>query len=205
MKKYLVLVALLFVTPGFAADLYGRRPPNYAPPGVAEPLFNWTGFYLGAHGGYGWGDALGINPRGYVVGGQAGYNYQLASGLVFGIEGDISVTGIDRTAGGVNFGMDYIGTIRPRIGFGVDRVLLYGTGGAAFGRGDLTIGGLSNKQVQWGWTLGGGLEAMIAPNLSARFEYLYVDLGNETYASIVGPVNVGFTSNILRAGVNYKF
>jgi outer membrane immunogenic protein len=83
--------------------------------------------------------------------------------------------------------------------------MFYGTGGLGYGRGDLQIGGLSNKQTHVGWTLGGGIEAMIAPQLSARIEYLYMDLGRETYGSVVGPMNVGFTASLLRVGMNYKF
>jgi outer membrane immunogenic protein len=46
---------------------------------------------------------------------------------------------------------------------------------------------------------------MLTQNVSAKFEYLYVDLGDKNYATIGGPVNVGYTTNLLRGGVNYKF
>ena len=134
-----------------------------------------------------------------------GFNYQLNGGLVLGAETDIALSGMDGTAAGVTFSTDYLGSVRARLGYAVDRVMLYGTGGLAYGRGDLQIGGLSNKQTQWGWALGGGVEAMVAPQLSARIEYLYMDLGHETYGSVFGPVNVGLTTGLLRAGVNYKF
>jgi outer membrane immunogenic protein len=203
MKKVLVAMALLFAMPAFAADY--RRPPVYADPLVAGPLFNWTGFYIGGHGGYGWGTGAGVAGSGFIGGGQIGYNYQINGGLVLGVETDISISGIDGTAGGVTFGADYLGTLRARVGYAADRVMFYGTGGLGYGRGDLQIGGLSNKQTHVGWTLGGGIEAMIAPQLSARIEYLYMDLGRETYGSVVGPMNVGFTASLLRVGMNYKF
>lgn len=204
MKKMLLAAALVtLAVPAFAADY--RRPPQYADPLVAGPLFNWTGFYAGLHGGYGWGTGAGVSTSGFVGGGQLGFNYQLNGGLVLGAETDISISGIDGTAGGVTFGVDYLGSLRARVGYAVDRVMLYGTGGLGYGRGDLRIGGLSDKQTQLGWTLGGGIEAMVAPQLSARIEYLYMDLGRDTYASVFGPVNVGFTTGLLRAGVNYKF
>jgi outer membrane immunogenic protein len=205
MKKMLVAAALvMLVAPAFAAD-YPRRPPMYADPLVAAPLFNWTGFYIGGHGGYGWGTGAGVSTSGFIGGGQLGFNYQLNGGLVLGAETDISISGIDGTAGGVTFGTDYLGSLRARVGYAVDRVLLYGTGGFGYGRGDLRIGGLSDKQTQWGWALGGGIEAMVAPQLSARIEYLYMDLGHDTYGSVIGPINVGFTTGLLRAGMNYKF
>lgn len=204
MKKILVAAALVMLAaPAFAADY--RRPPQYADPLVAAPLFNWTGFYVGLNGGYGWGTGAGVSTSGFVGGGQLGFNYQLNGGLVLGAETDIALSGMDGTAAGVTFSTDYLGSVRARLGYAVDRVMLYGTGGLAYGRGDLQIGGLSNKQIQWGWALGGGIEAMVAPQLSARIEYLYMDLGHETYGSVFGPVNVGLTTGLLRAGVNYKF
>jgi outer membrane immunogenic protein len=204
MKKILVAAALVMLAaPAFAADY--RRPPQYADPLVAAPLFNWTGFYVGLNGGYGWGTGAGVSTSGFVGGGQLGFNYQLNGGLVLGAETDIALSGMDGTAAGVTFSTDYLGSVRARLGYAVDRVMLYGTGGLAYGRGDLRIGGLSNKQTQWGWALGGGIEAMVAPQLSARIEYLYMDLGHDTYGSVFGPVNVGLTTGLLRAGVNYKF
>lgn len=204
MKKILVAAALVMLAaPAFAADY--RRPPQYADPLVAAPLFNWTGFYVGLNGGYGWGTGAGVSTSGFVGGGQLGFNYQLNGGLVLGAETDIALSGMDGTAAGVTFSTDYLGSVRARLGYAVDRVMLYGTGGLAYGRGDLQIGGLSNKQTQWGWALGGGIEAMVAPQLSARIEYLYMDLGHATYGSVFGPVNVGLTTGLLRAGVNYKF
>jgi outer membrane immunogenic protein len=66
MKKLLVAAALVFAVPAYATDMYGPRPPVYADPLVAGPLFNWTGFYIGAHGGYGWGSGAGVSPSGFI-------------------------------------------------------------------------------------------------------------------------------------------
>jgi outer membrane immunogenic protein len=87
----------------------------------------------------------------------------------------------------------------------MDRFLVYGTGGLAYGRGDLAMGGLKNEQTHLGWTIGAGFEAMIAPNITARLEYLYADLGRETYTTVLGPTRVGFDTNIVRTALNYKF
>jgi outer membrane immunogenic protein len=210
MKKLLLAAAAVLVaaTPTFAGDLPARRTsPYYAPAQVAGPLFNWTGFYIGGHAGWGWGSAFGLEPSGYLLGLQAGYNFQLAGAFLAGIETDISFTGIDDKGGGATFGVDYLGTVRGRLGYVVDRVLFYGTGGLAYGRGDLEVANLSNKQTHYGWTLGGGVEAMIAPNVTARLEYLYADLGKETYTIAVAPgtARVGYDTSILRMGMNYKF
>src|SRR3984893_12650504 len=126
MKKTLLAAALVtLAAPAFAADY--RRPPEYADPLVAAPLFNWSGFYIGGHGGYGWGTGAGGSPPGFVGGGQLGFNYQIDR-LVLGAEADISVSGIDGTAGGVTFGADYLGSLRARIGYPAARLLLFRSG-----------------------------------------------------------------------------
>jgi len=207
MKKLLLAAcaAAAAVSHALAGDLPLERRSNYVPPEVANRLFNWTGFYAGVHGGYAWGSAAGLNPDGFVGGVQAGYNFQVAPSGVLGFETDISASSIDGKAGGVKFGVDYLGTIRARAGYTMSRVMFYATGGAAYGRGDLEIGGLSNTQFHWGWTLGGGVEAMVTPNVSARLEYLYVDLAKETYQSVGGPASVGYNTSIVRGGLNYRF
>ena len=208
MKKLLLAASAVLVaaTPAFAGDLPARRTsPYYAPAQVAGPLFNWSGFYIGGHAGWGWGSAFGLEPSGYLLGLQAGYNFQLAGAFLAGIETDISFSGIDDKGAGTTFGVDYLGTVRGRLGYAVDRVLFFDAGGLAYGRGDLTIGGLSNRQTHVGWTLGGGVEAMVAPNVTARLEYLFADLGRDTYSTIGGPVRVSYDTSIWRMGMNYKF
>lgn len=207
MKKLLwAACAVVAAVPhALAGDLPLQRQSNYAPPPAYDSLFNWTGFYAGIHGGYAWGSAAGLNPDGFVGGLQAGYNYQYSSIGVVGLETDISATSISDTVGGVKFGVDYLGTIRARAGYTLDRAMFYVTGGAAYGRGALEIAGLANDQFHWGWTLGGGVEAMVTPRVSARLEYLYVNLAKETYQSVLGPTNIGYTSNIVRGGLNYRF
>jgi outer membrane immunogenic protein len=207
MKKLLLAacVAVAAAPHAFAGDLPLQRQSNYAPPQSYNSLFNWTGFYAGVHGGYAWGSGAGGNPDGFVGGLQAGYNYQFSPNGVLGLETDISATSIEDKAGGVKFGMDYLGTIRGRAGYTMDRVMFYVAGGGAYGRGALEIAGLSNDQFHWGWTLGGGVEAMVTPNVSARLEYLYVDLAKENYQSVLGPVGIGYTTNIVRGGLNYRF
>lgn len=203
-KKMLLAAAAVAVSvPALAADLGGRSRPYYAPP--AAQLFNWTGFYVGGNAGWGWGSALGADPSGYLIGLQAGYNFQYASGLLAGIESDIAISGIEGSGGSSSFELDYLGTVRGRLGYTVDRFVVYGAGGLAYGRGDVRRGGLSNEQTHFGWTIGAGVEAMIAPNITARLEYLYADLGSETYKTVLGPRRVSFDANIVRLGMNYKF
>jgi outer membrane immunogenic protein len=203
-KLLLVAAAVLVSAPTFAADLGRRSAPYYGPP-TGQSLFNWTGFYIGGNAGWGWGSALGTDPSGYIIGLQAGYNFQYASGLLAGVETDIAITGLEASNGTATVNLDYLGTVRGRLGYTMDRFLVYGTAGLAYGRGDVSVGGLSNKQTHFGWTIGAGVEAMIAPNITARLEYLYADLGRETYTTTLGPMRVGLDTSIVRMAMNYKF
>ncbi|MGB6446490.1 MAG: outer membrane beta-barrel protein [Xanthobacteraceae bacterium] len=75
----------------------------------------------------------------------------------------------------------WLGTIRGRAGFAADRILFYGTAGGAFG--SIQGGGAAftdTGSTQFGWTAGAGLEGVLTDNLTARIQYLYVDLGNDT-------------------------
>ncbi len=191
-KLLLVLAALGVATPASAGDLPQR---NYNKPQTYQNLFNWTGFYAGVHGGLGWGDSSFGGTSGYALGGQLGYNYQLQSGMVFGAEADLSLTGIDRGA----FNNDYLGSVRARLGYGFDRVLIYATGGFAYAGGE--FGGVIDR-THYGYALGFGLEGTITSNVSVRLEYLYSDFGTRSYPG-VGPI--GFDTSVIRAGVNYKF
>jgi outer membrane immunogenic protein len=202
LKRLLLTAALLFVAaPAYAGDM----PRNYNNPQVYRNLFNWTGFYAGAHAGWGWGDATGGDLSGYAIGAQLGYNYQLVSGLTFGAETDLTFTGMDGAAAGGIFTADYIGTLRGRLGYAFDRVLIYGTAGLAYAGGDLRVAGLSNDQSHYGYAVGLGIEGMISSNMSVRLEYLYTDFGTRTYQTVAGPRGVGFDSSQLRMGVNYRF
>ncbi len=207
MKKIMLAAAAVLTVsaPAFAGDLPVRRSTPYYAPEPARQLFNWSGFYVGGNAGYGWGSALGADPSGYLLGLQAGYNFFVASNVLAGIETDISITSIEGSNAGNTISLDYLGTVRGRLGMTMDRFYLYGTAGLAYGRGDLENAGLSNKQTHVGWTAGLGVEALIAPNVTARLEYLYADLGKETYQTAGGPVRTSIDTSMIRMGMNYKF
>lgn len=206
MKRLLLAAGALLATalPVVAGDLPLQRQ-NYYQPNVANTLFNWTGFYVGGSAGYSWGSSIGGNTNGFIGGVQAGYNFQVSPSVVFGAETDISYTSADEKRGGAKFSADYLGTIRTRLGYSLDRVMFYATAGLAYGGGELSAGGLTNDQSHWGWTIGAGVETMLTRNISAKLEYLYVDLNDQTYRSILGPRSVGYDTSIIRTGVNYKF
>jgi outer membrane immunogenic protein len=238
MKRILWAGAFALVAGGqaLAADLpppvAPRAPATYVPTTV--PVYNWSGIYIGANGGYAfgtsaWNDPTGalaippgaistgnFNTNGWLAGGTVGGNVQWGS-AVLGIEGDWDWSNINGTSGtpfgclpgGCETKADWLATVRGRAGWAFDRVLLYGTGGAAFApvQAGFPVAGTgfsSNTQV--GWTAGAGLEFAFAPNWTAKAEYLYADLGSSTCtANCFGNTSVKFTDNIVRAGINFKF
>lgn len=192
-----------------AADLPSRRsapaPVSYA------PAFTWTGFYAGVNAGYGFGDFTrdGRNfddANGFIGGGQIGYNYQIGQ-FVAGLETDLQYSGIEADGRGPFFGasaeLSYFGTIRGRLGVAFDRALIYGTGGFAYGQSEIKALGLSDDQTHTGWALGAGIEYAFTNNITAKAEYLYVDLENEKFFN--NTVRAGAELSTIRAGVNYKF
>lgn len=211
----------LAVTSANAADIVRRAPPP-APVMVAPP-YNWTGFYVGINGGGGFGRADvnnafgtgGLDVSGGLVGGTLGYNYQAPNNFVFGIEGDGGWSGIKGSTNGFacpgatcDVRNDWLATLRGRVGYAYGRFLPYITGGAAFGDIKLTPTGFPGSTVdKVGWTLGGGVEMAISGPWSAKLEYLYVDLGDASCgaASCGVATSTSFHTNIVRAGINYRF
>ncbi len=194
MKKILLsgvaLAALFVAAPASAADVPVRGPVYKAAP---APVFNWTGFYFGGHIGYGWGDAGGLDADGFLGGLQAGYNWQLSRNWVFGIEADISGTDMNNA---FPAHVDYLGTLRARIGYTWDRTMLYGTGGLAWNRA--AIAGFHDTDT--GYALGLGIEWAFAPNWSTKVEYMYYNFDNN--AAFAG---ADFDASTIKVGLNYRF
>ena len=218
MKKYLLasVAALGLVAAGAAsaADLPSRKGPVAAPVYV-PPAFTWTGFYIGANAGYGWGN---VNTNGFTLtntgdlngfvgGAQVGYNSQMGQ-FVVGLEADIQ--GADLSTGNSLFGTrvktDYFGTVRGRVGVAFDRFLPYITGGWAYGNVKTSVPGFaisSDNSHTGGWALGGGLEYAFTNNLIGGVEYLYVDLGDKRVLNTGAKVGTDFS--VVRARLSYKF
>jgi outer membrane immunogenic protein len=210
----------LSVASATAADL-PRAAPAYKAP-VAAPVFNWTGGYIGINGGYGWGTSdwgffgADAKPSGGLVGLTLGYNWQgIGSPWVFGLEGDINWSDMKGSFAnlvcpiGCEIKNEWFGTVRGRVGYAVDRLMPYVTGGLAFGEVKASINGIgTTSDTNFGWVVGAGLEGALAPNWTAKIEYLYMDLGNTNCGVLLcGPLanDIDFRANIVRAGVNYKF
>jgi outer membrane immunogenic protein len=193
-----------WTTSAQAADLpYAPRAPYT----VNQPLnaYSWAGPYLGGNLGYDWGsiDHNPTKPSGFVGGVQAGYNWQ-SGHWVFGVEGDIEATGAADTFAPWKFSNPWFGTLRGRAGYALNNVLFYGTGGLAFGELRGETFGLSETHTTAGWTAGVGAEVGLAPQWTAKIEYLYVDLSDATFTTVTGVPN-GYRFGLLRAGVNFHF
>lgn len=211
-----VSIIALGATAANAADM-PRRVVTKAPPVVYEPVYNWSGLYIGINGGGGWGDTnesgpfsvgSGHNISGGLIGGTIGYNWQFNQ-LVFGVEGDIDWARIRGTgfcgAGAFTCTTDgrWIGTARARLGYAMGRFMPYVTAGAAAVGVRNTIAGIgSATDTKGGWTAGVGLEAALVGNWTGKIEYLYVDAGRG--ASVAGS-EADFRANLVRVGLNYRF
>jgi outer membrane immunogenic protein len=196
--------AALAVTAGTAsaADL----PPYTAPAPLSG--YSWTGPYLGGNLGYEWGRTTHnptrgtAHPWGIAGGVQGGYNWQTGA-WVFGAEADIAASAAHDTFAPWKFANPWFGTVRGRVGYGFNNILIYATLGFAFGGGEITVGGVSQSRAHTGLAAGGGMEVGLTPRWSARVEYLFIDLSDRPYA-LTGTSN-GFDSGLLRFGVNYRF
>ncbi len=177
-----------------------------------------------------------IKADGFTGGVQGGYNYQINS-FVVGLEGDFNFVDAKKSISPEGFTpgflvlsstskVEWLATIRGRLGLAFDRFLVYGTGGVAFasvkvtdqidfrpnGAPSLGAPGASSN-TRTGYALGGGVEYAFTNNWTVKAEYLYVDLGKTNYShgAVTGvpTSNVELSNktklNIARIGVNYKF
>jgi high affinity Mn2+ porin len=225
-----VALTSAFSTAVQAADLPDQLPLR-APTSVAVP-FDWSGFYVGGHVGYGRGygrntlfdpgPSAADSSFGSLFGGmQFGYNYRLPSRLLVGIEGDISfpnylddgIVAFRTTAfSAVTEKLDFVSTVRGRVGYAFDHWLFYATGGFAWSQArfleDSNLTGNEDKVLgmRTGWALGAGAELAIAPGWTARLEYLYDRMGKAsgTFPSGTGYESTTVDLNSVRVGLDRK-
>lgn len=291
---FALLTTTVFVGAAQAADM----PAVSAPIQAEVSGHDWSGFYVGAHVGYGWGSsdtvlftdgadfpglfageevlregavdpgedaelvaadvlaalALGgdfdaidgseDDLEGFLGGAQIGFNFQSGS-FVFGVEGDFSATDLSSdssfevttpgfdpflltagdaaVSGETSADIDWLSTVRGRVGYAFDNVLVFASGGAAIaevalagrvtafmvdGLGETleTTTSYDESDIRLGWTVGGGAEMAISENWSVKAEYQYVDLGEETIdLSDDSDSDVDINLHIVKAGLNYHF
>lgn len=232
MRQFLLagVAGLLVAGTAGAADL-PRKMPLVAPP----PAWTWTGLYVGAFYGAsvgqsdatttGVGGTAGLNDAAFGGGLTLGYNWQFSPWGLVGVEGDIGYLGTSRsfqdandvtTAAGLK--STWYSTLRGRLGYVTGPSVLYVTGGAAWVRLEETFGGSGGqvvppttfKTTDSGWTAGAGIETRLSRSWSATTEYLYIDLGSNSFAATTSAAaadSVTFKNqfHVLKAGLNYKF
>jgi len=232
--RYLAALPLIFLAaPAFAADAVVEMDPTP----IADPVFSWTGGYIGLQAGYAFGESSNITitpltgtlatafspgtnaggllvpdagltsdfDDGFVGGVHAGYDYQMNSIVVGGVV-DVSYADIgdfkrgrSRTPANYDFTreLDYLVTARARLGYTfTPRVLGYVTGGLAYGdmsssysdTSSATINSITEDDDDFGYTVGGGVEAMVTERVSIGLEYLYTNLGESgVTTNLTGP------------------
>ena len=210
---------------------------------IAEPTVSWTGFYAGVNASYSWDQnsmtgmmsspiLIGVDP---AAGAGGGPSANTAIGAATGATGTFgpvpSPPGPAGTAYqsiiGTSKAIDYLGTVRGRLGYLVTPALLfYGTGGLAYGQVSSATtlyqdvssppgpnlqpvtGGVSGSSTKFGWTLGVGGEWKFAENWSVKLEYLYYDLGSQTNSFAVaqlGPPRIALQFiNIVQARTRFN-
>lgn len=209
-------VSILASSAAGAADIPTKALPYSAP--IYGPV--WSGFYAGVNAGYGWAtfdNDFGTDKmKGFIGGGQLGYNWQLNS-FVLGVEGDIQYSAQKRsetaTIGGITITgeekIPWFATARGRLGYAFDNVMIYGTGGVAWTNFKASVSALgatvSTETTKAGWTAGGGVEWMVLPRWSVKAEYLYIDAGTTTLEVAGASASGKLKDNIARLGVNYHF
>jgi outer membrane immunogenic protein len=230
----LALAAIAVVAPAGAADL-PMGPSYYPPVTLPPAHYDWTGIYFGGHVGAGLlsdtvtqaaGPATAtvtgttdIGPVGIVGGAQAGVNFEFAQHWVIGAEATWSATNISGTANATTTaGAGESATSAPlwfatatgRLGYAGNDLMLYAKGGAALMKAGYTqnttpLGPQSLGDNRTGFTAGVGLEYGLTENLSAKFEYDFLDFGTKTYNFTATPVSIRSDLSLLALGLNYRF
>ena len=231
MKRILLataaLGALALATGASAADLAVKAPP------LAPPVYDWSGVYIGGFGGYGFGNqninntsgpagfadfTANFETHGPLAGGEIGYNWMVTKDILFGLEGDgawTNIQGNDNFALGWNDAnhLKWVGSLRVRSGFTVDRLLMFFTGGWAVGDIDHTntnpgVGIDAFSAHRSGLTAGGGIAYAITNNLIGKIEYRYYDLGTyhrDAPTNGALPYTVANTYSTVLLGLDFKF
>jgi len=233
--KRILLTAVSLGVLGSLSPALGADLPYAKAPAVATPAYDWTGYYVGVFGGGGFGNHNYNNANGFagfanftvnydstggIGGGEAGYNWQ-SGNILFGVEADGFWSGIKGSDATQQLGvvdqsdLRWGGTLRARGGITVDRLLLFFTGGWAYG--DIlhtsTAGGVIDQFTnhQSGLAAGGGIAYALTNNVIGKIEYRYYNLGryNREGSPLTPngqlPYTVDNTYSVVTIGFDFKF
>lgn len=213
-----------FASSSYAADLIVEAPAVV--PGVVDVSGNWDGAYVGLFAGYGWAtadhnsgsppafpDGYDIDAAGWLLGGTVGANFTVGSGLVAGVVADAAWSDIEGSLvtggapGTITQSIDWIATLRGKVGFDGGAFMPYLTAGLAIAGATRYSSGpdVSDTQTHVGWAAGAGVEFAATEDVSINLEYLYTDLGEKEYDTGGVPPTVALTAHQVRVGVNWHF
>jgi outer membrane immunogenic protein len=234
MKKYLLAGVIISAITGggaasaFAADMPISRESTVIP----VPVYSWSGLYLGVHGGWGFGDVnftkTGADIANHTIdgglaGGHIGYNWQMGSSWLLGLEASGTWSGVKKTVFGAFTGfptdqwttqVKWLATVTPRIGVTISSWMWYLKGGVAFADIDhrLTspIGPVTfeTSGTKVGWTVGFGGELLLASNLILGVEGNFYNFDSLTANSGITNFpnhDVDVTMWSVLGRVSYKF
>ncbi len=231
-------IGLMFSQATIAADqVYVDPAPEAAP-----SYYDWSGLYIGGHAGavisdysgfYDTADVVGpanlnnLDNTGFLGGIHAGYNF-MSGHWVFGVEGDVSLAAADEAFLGpepaprgpdpVSIELEYLASIRGRVGYAYDRTFVYATGGVGFAGTELTITetltgvtGVASYD-HTGWVAGLGGAYAFSQRWIARAEWLYYGFNDSspipaaTFTDAdAADVYTLDNINVIRVGLSYKF
>jgi len=222
--------AVLVSGGAFAADLQIPATPDKAM-AMAVPS-TWDGFYAGVNAGYGWSNRTGTsdisgggptvgawnyNLGGGLIGAQAGFNYELGSNFVVGVQVDADVANINgsdvgQVTGGGPGTYNWLATATAKLGYAADNFLVYVDGGYALAGFNFngTVGGCNFSQTDGGFAAGVGASYKMTDNVSLDLNYNHVWFQNATSACTFGgflPLDIhdAIGADVVKLGVNYKF
>jgi outer membrane immunogenic protein len=219
MQRFLAAMLLAI---GCATPVLADGPARRATYDDGRPGISWAGYHVGVQGG-----ASSWNTEHQFAGGVSSGDFDFSSGfagvawgstwqrgaLVYGFDSDFSFVSNDAHHAGPGCGagtcfteIEYFGTSRVRIGYAMDRTLIYATGGLAYA--SVHAGNTTDRdsKTHYGWTLGAGVEWALAPKWFAKLEYQHLDFGDRhNYSTGGSSVDVDLTADIVCAGVNYRF
>ena len=187
--------------------------------------FDWNGFYAGVAFGYSSGDAdasydilpvpdFSMAPSGWFGGVAAGLNATVGSGLVVGVEADLSLADITDTVPGLMPGetvtstTDWTGSLRGRLGFDAGDFMPYVTGGVVFAHAIASASDVvaEDDAVLTGAIVGAGVEFAVTDTITVKGEYLYSSFGEHTWYADEPYANTSAqSSHAVRGGINFHF
>jgi outer membrane immunogenic protein len=200
----LVLGAFSFAQ---AADAIDEIPAAPEAQDMVQGPSGWEGGYVGGKITQQWGkvkEGGHYTTNGLGGGLYGGYNLQNDK-IVYGAEADVNYSGIDSTSAGIETKQRVNGSLRGRIGYDLDPVLVYGTGGLAATDLKASDKSSSDSNTLLGLTLGAGLETKITDTITARTEYRFTNYQTQTFDLKSGATDRSLKEHSINVGLGVRF